>query len=125
MHATCPRLSHPHLFNYPNTYVARSTNFGVLIFQFLPFPFTSSLLSPSFIQHPVSKHRLSVFLCLDVGHSYKITCKIILLYILIFDRLCILVIRVPGYRSRGKGSIPGATRFSEKQWVWNRVHSAS
>jgi hypothetical protein len=30
------------------------------------------------------------------------------------DRLCGLVIRVPGYRSRGPGSIPGATRFSEK-----------
>jgi hypothetical protein len=25
-----------------------------------------------------------------------------------------LVVRVPGYRSRGSGSIPGATRFSEK-----------
>jgi hypothetical protein len=23
------------------------------------------------------------------------------------------------------GSIPGATRFSEKQWVWNGVHPAS
>jgi len=23
------------------------------------------------------------------------------------------------------GSIPGATRFSEWQWVWNGVHSAS
>jgi hypothetical protein len=33
--------------------------------------------------------------------------------------------RVPGYRSRGSGSIPGATRFSEKWWVWNGVHSAS
>jgi hypothetical protein len=29
------------------------------------------------------------------------------------DRLCGLVVRVPGYRSRGPGSIPGATRFSE------------
>jgi hypothetical protein len=28
------------------------------------------------------------------------------------DRLCRLVVRVPGYRSRGPGSIPGATRFS-------------
>jgi hypothetical protein len=28
--------------------------------------------------------------------------------------LCGLVIRVPGYRSRGPGSIPGATRYSEK-----------
>jgi hypothetical protein len=30
------------------------------------------------------------------------------------DRLCGLVVRVPGYRSRGPGSILGATRFSEK-----------
>jgi hypothetical protein len=22
------------------------------------------------------------------------------------------------------GSVPSASRFSEKQWVWNRVHSA-
>jgi hypothetical protein len=28
--------------------------------------------------------------------------------------LCGLVVRVPGYRSRGPGSIYGATRFSEK-----------
>jgi hypothetical protein len=41
------------------------------------------------------------------------------------DRLCGLEVRVPGYRSIGPGSIPGATRFSEKQWVWNGVHSAS
>jgi hypothetical protein len=30
------------------------------------------------------------------------------------DRFCGLVGRVPGYRSRGPGSIPGSTRFSEK-----------
>jgi hypothetical protein len=30
------------------------------------------------------------------------------------DRLCGLVVSVPGYRSRGPGSIPGATRFPEK-----------
>jgi hypothetical protein len=30
------------------------------------------------------------------------------------DRLCGLVVRVPGYSSRGPGSIPGTTRFSEK-----------
>jgi hypothetical protein len=30
------------------------------------------------------------------------------------DRLCGLAVRVPGYRSIGPGSIPGATRFSEK-----------
>jgi hypothetical protein len=38
------------------------------------------------------------------------------------DRLCGLVIRVPGYRYRGPVSILGAIRFSEK---WNGVHSAS
>jgi hypothetical protein len=32
----------------------------------------------------------------------------------IVDRLCGLVVRVPGYRTRGLGSIPGATRISEK-----------
>jgi hypothetical protein len=31
-----------------------------------------------------------------------------------WDCLCGLVVRVPGYISRGPGSIPGATRFSEK-----------
>jgi hypothetical protein len=36
------------------------------------------------------------------------------LYSNIEDRLCGLVARVPGYRSRGPGSVPGATRFSEK-----------
>jgi hypothetical protein len=30
-----------------------------------------------------------------------------------FDHLCGLVVRVLGYRSRGRGSIPNATRFSE------------
>jgi hypothetical protein len=29
-------------------------------------------------------------------------------------RFCSLVVRVPGYRSRGPSSIPGATVFSEK-----------
>jgi hypothetical protein len=33
--------------------------------------------------------------------------------------------RVPGYRSKDPGSIPGATRFSDKKWVWNGVHSAA
>jgi hypothetical protein len=40
-------------------------------------------------------------------------------------RLRAVVVRVPGYRSRGPGSIPCATTFSEKQWVCNGVHSAS
>jgi hypothetical protein len=32
---------------------------------------------------------------------------------MIMDRLCGLVVRIPGYISRGPGSILGATRFSE------------
>jgi hypothetical protein len=39
--------------------------------------------------------------------------------------VCGLVFRVLGYRSRGPGSISGTSEFSEKYWVWNRVHSAS
>jgi hypothetical protein len=35
-------------------------------------------------------------------------------HILIIDCLCGLVVRVPGYISRGPGSIPSAIRFSEK-----------
>jgi hypothetical protein len=42
-----------------------------------------------------------------------------------WGRLCGLVVRVSGYRSKVLGSIPGVSRFSEKQWVWNGVHSAS
>jgi hypothetical protein len=30
------------------------------------------------------------------------------------NRLCNLVVRVPSFRTRGPGSIPGATKFSEK-----------
>jgi hypothetical protein len=32
----------------------------------------------------------------------------------VLHRLCGLVVRVPGYRSRGPGSIPDATTFSQK-----------
>jgi hypothetical protein len=35
-------------------------------------------------------------------------------FLLLMFSLCGLVVRVPGYRSRGPGLIPGATRFSEK-----------
>jgi hypothetical protein len=41
------------------------------------------------------------------------------------DRLCGLMVRFPDHRSRGPGSIPGASRFCEKYCVWNVVHSAS
>jgi hypothetical protein len=41
------------------------------------------------------------------------------------NRFCGLVVRVPSYRSRGPGSIPGATWFSEKWRSCNWVHSTS
>jgi hypothetical protein len=41
-------------------------------------------------------------------------------------RLCGLVVRVPGYRSRGNGFDSRRYQiFSEKWWVWNGVHLAS
>jgi hypothetical protein len=48
----------------------------------------------------------------QIGHSLKI--DIFTVSIICKDRLCGLVVRVPGYRSRGPGSIPGAIRFCEK-----------
>jgi hypothetical protein len=40
------------------------------------------------------------------------------------DSLCVLVVRVLGYRSGGPVSIPGTTR-KKKYWVCNGVNSAS
>jgi hypothetical protein len=39
--------------------------------------------------------------------------KAFLLLPIVKDQFYVLVIRVPGYKSRGPVSIPGATRFSE------------
>jgi hypothetical protein len=38
------------------------------------------------------------------------------------DRLCGPMVRVPSYRSRCLGFDSGATRFSEKYWVWKGVY---
>jgi hypothetical protein len=51
------------------------------------------------------------------GYSVDFHLVLNLIYICIItveDRLCSLLVRDPDYRSRGSGSIPGATRFSEK-----------
>jgi hypothetical protein len=55
-------------------------------------------------------------------YYYYITCFPVTMYL---DSLYGLVVRISGYRSRGPGSIPDATRFSEKYCVRNGVHSAS
>jgi hypothetical protein len=46
-------------------------------------------------------------------HKYSV-CKILIDYKII-DRLSGLVVKVPGYRFRGPGSIPGATRFFSEE----------
>jgi hypothetical protein len=49
----------------------------------------------------------------DRTETLKVVAKFETLIYLEYDRFCGLVVRVPGYRSRGPGSIPGSTRFSE------------
>jgi hypothetical protein len=46
--------------------------------------------------------------------SINLTSMIKISYIERMDGLCGQLVRVPGYRHRGTGSIPCATRFSEK-----------
>jgi hypothetical protein len=57
---------------------------------------------------------------------YCVSCEVRTEFIYVMlkkiDRLCDVAVKVPGCRSRGSGSIP---EFSEKQWVWNGIHSAS
>jgi hypothetical protein len=49
---------------------------------------------------------------------YCASCEVLIEFIYVMEkkvyRFCGLVVRVPGYRSRGPGSISGATKFSEK-----------
>jgi hypothetical protein len=58
-----------------------------------------------------------------INSSLRVTSVIILQYAwcnipgvnnVLGYRLCGIVVIVPGYRSKGPGSIPNATRFSEK-----------
>jgi hypothetical protein len=46
--------------------------------------------------------------------EWKIIISSILIFMFLRDRVCDLVVRVPSYKSREPGSIPGAARFSEK-----------
>jgi hypothetical protein len=55
-----------------------------------------------------------------IFHDEKISNRIYIAFEILLidqpykDRLCGLVVRVPGYKSRGPGSIPRSTTFSEK-----------
>jgi hypothetical protein len=67
----------------------------------------------------------NVHICCYVHMRVWSFCEILSYQWRLGDRLRGLMVRVPGYRFRGPGSIPGATTFSEKYWVWNGTHSAS
>jgi hypothetical protein len=53
-------------------------------------------------------HVIVVFLLLNIGSFFRYSLETET------DCPCGLVLRLPGYRSRGPGSFSGATRFSEK-----------
>jgi hypothetical protein len=63
------------------------------------------------------KRRYALYYAPEGEHKIQFTVRINT------DRLRGPVVGVPGYRSRGLGSIPGASRFSEK--YWNGVRSTS
>jgi hypothetical protein len=50
----------------------------------------------------------------NVGLIFSTLHLVLSLNLVKLDRLCGLVVRFPGYRSRGPVSIPGANTFSEK-----------
>jgi hypothetical protein len=75
------------------------------------------------------KEKLGVNFTSKTSHRVDVCCFSLTRRISVLlsnsDRLWGLVVTVPGYRSRGPSSIPGAIRFSEKYWVRNGIHSAS
>jgi hypothetical protein len=90
-----------------------------------------------FIKIYFSKHNTSIDVCTlflrwalwFVGTFSCILftfCFYIKLYFFTYaiDRLCVLWSEFLATDPEVSGSIPGAVRFSEKQWVWNGVHSA-
>jgi hypothetical protein len=72
-----------------------------------------SALNELTIHVSLTKHYNTVPVNEDLSLSLSLSLYIYI-HIYIHDRLCGLVVRVPGYRSRGPGSILGATRFYEK-----------
>jgi hypothetical protein len=60
-----------------------------------------------------------------LSYADKFLTSFIKVWFVITVRLCGLVVRVPGYRSRAPVRFPALPDFSGKEWVWNGVHSAS
>jgi hypothetical protein len=84
------------------------------------YPLTSLLISSIHSTYPHSCYVPCQFRLPSLNHS-NYTCRrtqntkpYILQFCQLFDCLCGLVVRVPGYRPRGPGLIPCATRYSEK-----------
>jgi hypothetical protein len=71
--------------------------------------FSSQKFHTSFQTLP-TKTQLIIIIIIII----KFVIIIIIIIIINIDLLRGLVVRVPDYRSRGPGSISGATRFSEK-----------
>jgi hypothetical protein len=92
----------------------------------VPHPFRG--LNAYSVTFPVKYSRIQTWLGkYDFVHFQlhrRVQCAFCTLFANYPDRIRSQLIRLLGYRSRGPGSIPGATRFSEKL-VWNEVHSAS
>jgi hypothetical protein len=63
----------------------------------------------------ISELLLAPLTLMDVGvNSESCQYRYVRVSLKLKSFLCGLVVRVPGYRSRGPGAILGATRFSEK-----------
>jgi hypothetical protein len=67
--------------------------------------------------HVFLKKEFKIILKNEVHISEETLCPHYKDQLINLDCLCSLVVEVPDHRSRGLGSIPGATRFSEKHGV--------
>jgi hypothetical protein len=73
-----------------------------------PIPFQKCIVT---IMSAANKFTLTAGKYVPVTVSTMVNVRLIyILYIYTTDRLCVLVVRVLGYRSGGPGSIPGTTR---------------
>jgi hypothetical protein len=67
-----------------------------------------------FPYNKIHSRVLEKLIAVHLIKKFPVLYGIIIITTIIFYRLCGLVVRVPGYRYRGPGSIPGAAIFSEK-----------
>jgi hypothetical protein len=89
-----------------------------LVFLVVSFPLAFLPIICVFLFSPISATWPAHLILLDL----------IILFILLLPpklntSIAVTAVRVPGYRSKGPGCIPGATRFSEKYCTYNGVHS--